>query len=1258
MAEIKNNFVQGKMNTDLDERLVPKGEYREAQNIFVSTSDSSDVGAIENIKGNKVPYNNSYIISEITNKTVNGAVNNSASVTLSGADSNIKPGQTVVSKNALDTIPAGTTVSSISTTSLTLSNASTIADGSELSFGSASAEIIGTCPDEKNNRVFFFVTDYSEGQTSIRNMTFPQAHNLCKIMVYNAVDNSINVLVKGKFLNFSKQNIITGSNIIDDLLFFTDNRNQPRKINVAKALASINHYQHEEQISVSKISPCLAPFLVTFSSLTNVGTTNITRDKNILSDYMKDKFIRFSYRYKFEDGEYSTIAPFTQIVFEPLNGGVIGNNANVKNTTGSGTAAEEPSVAIDKTDIYKRTTVQIMQNRINEVDINVPLPSIDEETSATSWSNDLKISSIEILLKESNSPAIKVVKEIQVNKLSTNLYYPVKNTTGGSTYNRFYHKYKYRSEKPFKTLPESQTIRVYDKVPVRAKAQEITGNRVVYGNYTEDYDYPTSANGSKGINFTIGELPKGSREYDSGNISVGVQQRLEKQYKYHSIKQRRTYQVGVILSDRFGRQSPVLLSTNEDTAEKIKDTFTVEHEGASKASGYSGGYSWSDERAGIIGKSLSVTFEDGELLSENDIYSTDNPYGWYSWKLVVKQTEQEYHNVYVSHAADSWNNIDNKRDNTQSGRSWISLYGDNINKIPRDIREVDATREGISGSNVRLFPKVIFAAAGASQQQNVNAPASGQKSRGEALIEVISLGTAKDQNLYSTDNDSAGVGGFNVFGFVYGKDKNPLIAELPNMKHLGAYNANALENTAGLIGVVSADTTDLNNFILTHDIEDSLPNGNSSDALDGFVVNGANIKLSDGQNSNVSDYTEGNLTVSLPSSHSLKKGDNLFFTNYKEGLSVFETEPFESALDIYYETTTGGLVKDLNDIMKEAGQGPANIGWDTDSDGLSESTSINMNENTAINGTIGTLGASAYNDTDNDGNPALGGSLAWDEISLTDSLGNIVSEKVAVASNGTVTATQGFAFKNNSEDTYTLRVRAIHNSTSESVANVTINVVNSAPTITGFASTAEVPANDSGGTVVTSVNVKNGATLSTENTSGLTGVVKFYPHNGTSSFDDYFTVTIVGGVAQVKTTSGTNGFDGTTFFNASQQNRRFKITITDLNGSGLSTTSSTHCQVNELQPRTSGLLFFDSSVSNICSTSTTNTYYVAKGTQSSDPTTVNGYVQLTAGNKIYIAATGADAAAPGYYAFNDGFGNKKFAYAPTSGTVTTIQTCS
>lgn len=45
MAEVKNNFVQSKMNQDLDDRLIPPGEYRSAQNISISRSEGSDVGA-------------------------------------------------------------------------------------------------------------------------------------------------------------------------------------------------------------------------------------------------------------------------------------------------------------------------------------------------------------------------------------------------------------------------------------------------------------------------------------------------------------------------------------------------------------------------------------------------------------------------------------------------------------------------------------------------------------------------------------------------------------------------------------------------------------------------------------------------------------------------------------------------------------------------------------------------------------------------------------------------------------------------------------------------------------------------------------------------------------------------------------------------------------------------------------------------------------------------------------------------------------
>ena len=49
MPEIKNNFLQGKMNKDLDDRLIPNGQYRDASNIQISKSENSDVGTVQNV---------------------------------------------------------------------------------------------------------------------------------------------------------------------------------------------------------------------------------------------------------------------------------------------------------------------------------------------------------------------------------------------------------------------------------------------------------------------------------------------------------------------------------------------------------------------------------------------------------------------------------------------------------------------------------------------------------------------------------------------------------------------------------------------------------------------------------------------------------------------------------------------------------------------------------------------------------------------------------------------------------------------------------------------------------------------------------------------------------------------------------------------------------------------------------------------------------------------------------------------------------
>ncbi len=54
MPELKRNFMQGRMNKDLDERIIPDGEYRDALNIEVSTAEESSVGTARNIPGNQL----------------------------------------------------------------------------------------------------------------------------------------------------------------------------------------------------------------------------------------------------------------------------------------------------------------------------------------------------------------------------------------------------------------------------------------------------------------------------------------------------------------------------------------------------------------------------------------------------------------------------------------------------------------------------------------------------------------------------------------------------------------------------------------------------------------------------------------------------------------------------------------------------------------------------------------------------------------------------------------------------------------------------------------------------------------------------------------------------------------------------------------------------------------------------------------------------------------------------------------------------
>ena len=131
------------------------------------------------------------------------------------------------------------------------------------------------------------------------------------------------------------------------------------------------------------------------------------------------------------------------------------------------------------------------------------------------------------------------------------------------------------------------------------------------------------------------------------------------EYPNSSLKQNRNYQVGIVLSDRYGRQSIVILSDNST----IDETF-INFGNSTIYSPYDSSdttvrpSSWAGDSLKVlfnsqIGPINPVRGTGAQNTAPGSIewpsgYTGDstsyeyNPLGWYSSKIVVKQPEQEY----------------------------------------------------------------------------------------------------------------------------------------------------------------------------------------------------------------------------------------------------------------------------------------------------------------------------------------------------------------------------------------------------------------------------------------------------------------------------------------------------------------------------------------------------------------------------------------------------------------------------------------
>lgn len=337
--KLQNTFVGARMNTDIDERLLPKGQYPYAENIRVANSDGSDVGAIENVKGNE------------------------------------------------------------KLTSLNLTNADTI----------------GAYADGSAQKVYWFITSDTKDL----------------VVEYDTNNSQTNILLESSnpdgVLNFNKNNLITGIvKIINgdsnkDLLIWTDDLNPPRIINIERAKTYGADGFIEQDISLVKRPPRYAPDIT-------LTYTSATTENN-----MENKFLSFSYRYKYLDGGNSPLSSFTNYAFSPSE------------------------FDLD----YQTMENKGMSNNFNAVNISFN-------------TGDKRVTDVELVYKESGSNTIYLIETLNKG-----------NEVWGDNEIK---SFTFSNSKGLMALPEEELYRTFDNIPRQAKALELIGSRVAFGNYVEQYD--------------------------------------------------------------------------------------------------------------------------------------------------------------------------------------------------------------------------------------------------------------------------------------------------------------------------------------------------------------------------------------------------------------------------------------------------------------------------------------------------------------------------------------------------------------------------------------------------------------------------------------------------------------------------------------------------------------------------------------------------------------------------------------------------
>ena len=571
MPEIKNVFRQGVMNKDDDERIIPNGQYRDAMNIEVSTSEDSDVGTVQNILGNTLQKSLGGVEQDFT---CVGAIADEKNDTLYWFvtspvkdmileyhhDGTTTPVLVDVNKDVLQ-FDRRNIITGINIIDDLLFWTDNVNEPKKINITSCKE---GTF--NENTQTSLVVKGVNKGDIRLENVT------VIKKRPTKAPD------VQFVETSFEEISLLPGLNFYDIGLGTTITNYE---INGTINDPAIAAFSSGDFLLLSDAStPGLLPqnydikILITGLSLItttdpvtgSVVTTGYSYDFEIieiLKTYVDEEidfnavrfvdvdeifekdFVRFATRYKYVDGEFSAFSPFTQPVFvsgrfgfhptkDPYNLGMENKLLNVMLENLIETGTPEDVVQLDI--LFKK-------------DGSTTVYSIDSlKPTDFRWNDSAYI-----------QPGSGAEAVIGVNSFGTS----VSSTLLPSDVNAPRGRYEITVENVYAALPENQLLRSYDNVPRKALAQEITGNRLVYANYLQNYDN-LDFNGN--IATPEISITKEERSFDfGGGVSnldhVGLK----------SIKSLRTYYLGIVYGDEYGRETPVFTSKDASISIDYED---------------------------------------------------------------------------------------------------------------------------------------------------------------------------------------------------------------------------------------------------------------------------------------------------------------------------------------------------------------------------------------------------------------------------------------------------------------------------------------------------------------------------------------------------------------------------------------------------------------------------------------------------------------------------------------------------------------